>query len=358
MGQGTVKLGSIYGIDIELHWSLLLLLLITTLLLAGGAPLPFLIIVLLFICVFLHELAHSVTSMKNGIKVREIVLNLIGGASIIDETKMGPAEEFNISIVGPITSLLLGGIFGVFVIFAPQGFPTLILQLLFELNMLLGVSNILPAFPMDGGRVMRSYLQKTRSRFDATMATVRISEYTIGLLVIGSFAYLLLTPYYFVYKEIDFFIFAFVAFFLYGGAQSEKQMALLRRDTSGLNISGAVSRNYLMTSSSATVEELYERMQKSKKHIFVIALPEGYAIVDLFRRRSEGAEHAGELAIKVETLSPETSALDALVKTESGAGVAVVARKAKPIGITTSQQLQALVYLHVMKKKKEKGLKG
>ena len=126
MSQGSVRIGKIVGIDIELHWLFILLILFFIWL----SPLLGFIWILLFVCVLIHELSHSITAIHNGIKVTKIILLPIGGASIIDQTEMDPNVEFNISIAGPIMSLALGGIFGIMVIFTPPGILTYIVQYL------------------------------------------------------------------------------------------------------------------------------------------------------------------------------------------------------------------------------------
>ena len=147
MAQGSVRIGRIAGIDIELHWLFILLILFFIYL----SPLLGFIWILLFVCVLIHELSHSITALRNGIKVSRIILMPIGGASIINDIGINPEAELNISVAGPLMSFVLGGIFGILVIFTPPGIITYIVQYLFLINILLGVFNILPAFPMDGG---------------------------------------------------------------------------------------------------------------------------------------------------------------------------------------------------------------
>src|SRR5271170_3744124 len=107
------KIGSIGGIDIQLHWTFIMLLIFILFL----SFYLFVIWVLLFVCVLIHELVHSITSKRNGIKVKKIVLYPLGGGSIIDFEKVSPEIEFRISIVGPIASLLIAMIVGILTIY-------------------------------------------------------------------------------------------------------------------------------------------------------------------------------------------------------------------------------------------------
>jgi Zn-dependent protease/predicted transcriptional regulator len=172
----------LFDIDIVVHWSWILIFLLLTWSLATGifpAWHPYwnqtllwstaLAAVLLFFgCLLLHELAHSLVARKRHIPVHRIVLFLFGGVSNIEREPSSPGAEFAMAIVGPLTSLALGVIF--FTLgFVPLGrygrntisvlgpYLTLFLWL-GPINILIGLFNLIPAFPLDGGRVLRSIL--------------------------------------------------------------------------------------------------------------------------------------------------------------------------------------------------------
>ncbi|MGE0056528.1 MAG: M50 family metallopeptidase [Dehalococcoidia bacterium] len=114
-----------------------------------------------FLSVILHELAHSFVAQRQGIQVRNITLFIFGGVSQIAGESRKPLQEFVMAIVGPLTSALLGAIFlGLwFLAGANEDQPlTIVLEWLFAMNIVLAVFNMAPAFPMDGGRVLRSSL--------------------------------------------------------------------------------------------------------------------------------------------------------------------------------------------------------
>lgn len=346
MSQGSLKIGKLLGIDIELHWTFILLMLFPLLF---GYLLLFVILLLLFICVLIHELAHSITSLRNGIKVRSIILLPIGGASIIDSFNINPKVEFNIAIVGPIMSLFLGGVFGVLVAFSPPGPATFVLQTLFELNILLGIFNIIPAFPMDGGRVFRSYLERRRSRFDATVLAVKVSKYFTVIFAVAALIYLILINASAEFKEFEFLVYLLIAFFIYGGAQGEMENALLRRDTSGLKISYAIDRDFVMVGPDTSVSRLYEIAKRSRSHIMITKTDTGFALIDFMRKRRSWAGSVRSLAVPLPVVAESSSATDALAKVEgSEFGVGIVIRKGVPIGVLTAQRLQALISLHVL----------
>ncbi len=133
-------------------------------------------IILLF-SILIHELSHSIVAQKYGLKVNEIELYLFGGVSKIEEEPRTPKSEMIISIVGPISSLLIGTILIVF-IYLPIGLhPILFVTLFYSAlsNFSLGFFNLIPAFPIDGGRVLRAFLWKRRNNLlSATKSASKI----------------------------------------------------------------------------------------------------------------------------------------------------------------------------------------
>lgn len=136
---------------------------------------------LLFVSVLLHELSHSLVAMRYGINVRQIVLFIFGGVSDIEEEPKTPRKELEISFAGPATSFVLSAIFALswwVVSTLLPGAPKVIEGVLFYgafLNALLGGFNLIPAFPLDGGRLLRAALVKRKQNFDqATRTAARV----------------------------------------------------------------------------------------------------------------------------------------------------------------------------------------
>jgi Zn-dependent protease len=171
MRQGSFRLGSIAGIDIRVHytWLYAFFLLAWSLALGyfpnanqdfGTATYWILGIVaalLLFASVLVHELGHSLVATARGLRVDNITLFIFGGVSSISREASTALDEFLISVVGPVTSLLLAGVFWLIGQLAPatSGVAAEANYLAFA-NLLLGLFNIVPGFPLDGGRVFRS----------------------------------------------------------------------------------------------------------------------------------------------------------------------------------------------------------
>jgi len=187
MNRG-LYLGRIFGINIHIDWSWILIFLLVTWSLAAGlfpawhpdwsAALRWGVAVvaslLFFASILLHELSHSLVARARGLPVRRITLFLFGGVSNIEREPPTPKTEFLMAVVGPITSLLLGMIFLALAAFSaatsnitgrdPEavarqlGPVTTLLAWLGPINILLGLFNLIPGFPLDGGRILRAAL--------------------------------------------------------------------------------------------------------------------------------------------------------------------------------------------------------
>jgi len=167
---GGFRLGRLAGIDVLVHWSWFLIFFLLTWTLAQGLFLnryPHwsaatawlaggLTSLLLFGSVLLHEWAHAMMARRHGIGVRSITLFIFGGVSSLTEEPKRPGEEFLIAGVGPATSFLLAGLFGLAgLLFRSTAIGTASFYLAF-INVLLGAFNLLPGFPLDGGRLLRA----------------------------------------------------------------------------------------------------------------------------------------------------------------------------------------------------------
>jgi Zn-dependent protease/CBS domain-containing protein len=172
--SNTLRLGSIAGIPIQVHYTWLFAFFVIAWSLAGGffpsayrgwAPSTYWIAGIiaalgLFASVVLHELSHSLVARARGLRVHSITLFIFGGVSSLADEAASPKDEFLISVVGPLTSFLLGAVFwGLLQVDAWTGTPVGgLLRYLAFINLLLGAFNLVPGFPLDGGRVLRSII--------------------------------------------------------------------------------------------------------------------------------------------------------------------------------------------------------
>jgi Zn-dependent protease len=202
MGGGTLRIGSIAGIPIEIHASWLLVYALITWSLAVGyfpgviedlPPLAywvsgFVAALLLFVSVLAHELSHAFVARAHGVAVRGITLHVFGGVSHLEGESPSPRAEFLIAIVGPLTSFAVAA--GVWAIRASGVLgpvPSAIATYLLFVNVAVGVFNLLPGFPLDGGRVLRAALWHWKGTLEqATTAAARVGTFVaLGLMAVG-----------------------------------------------------------------------------------------------------------------------------------------------------------------------------
>lgn len=200
--EATIKLGRVWGIPIGLHSSwFLIFALVTWSLAAGYLPIEYpslpsvslwlmgaVTSILFFASVLLHELGHTYLALRNKIPVRGITLFLFGGVAQITRDPDNAGAEFRIAIAGPATSLLLGIFFGGVWLFS-ETFPYLAAPSLWlaRINLSLALFNLIPGFPLDGGRVLRALVwQATGSFHRATqIATFAGQLVAFGFIGIG-----------------------------------------------------------------------------------------------------------------------------------------------------------------------------
>ncbi len=198
----TLYLGTLAGCRIYIHWSFWLL---TIAIFAWTLPhglmvalTQLLLVLAFFFCVFLHELGHALAARWFGIRTRDITLLPIGGIARIEGSELRPVAEGVIAAAGPAVNALIavsmaaGLSISRVVEHSSQGaFQNLNFgeQLAFA-NFILAAANMLPAFPLDGGRVMRSILCRWWPKPEATQITSRVGQWTAGLLMIYCLYYL------------------------------------------------------------------------------------------------------------------------------------------------------------------------
>jgi stage IV sporulation protein FB len=219
----TLYAGSYFGIPVRIHFTFPLILAVfgVDAWLDGGwteAVRALLLILAVFVCVVLHEFGHSLQVMRYGIRVRDVVLLPIGGMARAERIPENPRQEIIVAISGPLVNFGLAAIlFGVMWIGGtPMALENGFLANLFAINILLGVFNLVPAYPMDGGRILRGLLAFKFSYLRATRYAKSVGQViALAFVVIG-----------FVYHEL--FMLPVIAVFIYFGAINEENMIRVR----------------------------------------------------------------------------------------------------------------------------------
>jgi Zn-dependent protease/predicted transcriptional regulator len=260
------RVGRVAGIEIRVDtsWAVIALLITYSMyrridflypeLSGGGAVgLAVLSAVLFFGSVLVHELAHALVSQARGIRVQDITLFLFGGATRARVESRGPGDEFLIALVGPLTSGILAGLFG---IIAGLGGDVLsrplagTLGYLAWVNLLLAVFNLIPGFPLDGGRLLRSAIWKATGSLSRATRIASVSGQAVGwLLVAGGVAFLLAGD------LAGGIWFAFIGWFLVQAARSSYQELQLRNLLRGVEAEDVMAGSLLRIPPDLTLQQ-------------------------------------------------------------------------------------------------------
>ena len=263
----SFRLGRIAGVEIGVHYTwLFAFALIAWSLAAGFFPNSFpgwspvaywatgvAAALLLFVSVLVHELAHSFVAKAKGLPVRGITLFIFGGVSNIGGEAARPKDEFVIAIVGPLASLALAGLFwALYRVLPGQDGPlAATLSYLSLINLMLAGFNLLPGFPLDGGRVLRSILWGTTgSLAKATRIAASVGQ-AFGWLLIAWGVYQVLGG-----NFLSGLWIALIGWFLNSAADSSRREVMLQEQFRGVPVSQVMEPNTETVTSQITVEEL------------------------------------------------------------------------------------------------------
>jgi Zn-dependent protease/CBS domain-containing protein len=271
MLRSGIPIGKAFGISLRLHYSwFIIFVLVTWALTASYFPSAYpswsltsriaagIITSLLFFgSVLVHELMHSVVSQRQGIPVQSITLFIFGGVSQITEEPKQPKDEFRMAIAGPLSSLIIGGIlFGVYFgwrhvdNFTVQ-FITAIAYWLGYINLVLGVFNLIPGFPLDGGRVFRSLLWWQSHNLKTATRTASNIGRIVGFLFIFAGIWLVFTGNWFNGVWL-----ALIGWFLESAAVGSYRQLLLQDMLKGHVASEVMSRDCALIPPETTIDRL------------------------------------------------------------------------------------------------------
>lgn len=275
--KGSLNLGKVSGIKIEMHWTFLLLIVwVAYLKLKEGAGtqevmMNILFVIILFICVVLHELGHALTAKRFGVKTKNIMLLPIGGVASLEKIPEDPKQELLIAIAGPLVNIAIAFILLLFLplnSFISQDPESLMKNLenitfqnfaffLFTANIVLAIFNMIPAFPMDGGRVLRAFLAIKLGRVRATQIASFLGQW---LAVIFFFLGFSLNPFLII-----------IGLFVYVGAVGENKMVQQLALLKGHKVKEALLTKITILKVDDSIEEAINSLiSGSEKHFIVI----------------------------------------------------------------------------------------
>ncbi len=281
--RSNLNLGSISGIKIKVHWTFLFLIvwIIFVELKRGGTTESILFnitfVLAVFFCVVLHELGHALTAKSFGIVTKKITLLPIGGMASLDSLPESPKQELLVVIAGPLVNLAIALLLYIIVpvqdymhLNFTESFEALMsftlqnfLFYLFIVNIGLVVFNIIPAFPMDGGRILRALLAMRMSRVKATQIASSIGQFIAALfLLIG----LLYNPF-----------LIFIALFVFLGAYGENKMVQHLALLKGHTVDEAMMINITVFNPKDSIDIVVNKIISSTENNFVVI--ENHAVV-------------------------------------------------------------------------------
>jgi Zn-dependent protease/CBS domain-containing protein len=363
--DGSFRIGRIFGIPILIHYTFLLVIPLFAWIIGSQIPLtvemlgeiyqvpidtslatagymPYLlgaIVALgLFFGVLVHELAHSLVARAKGIGINSITLMIFGGIATMEEGVPDPKAELPMALVGPVASLIFGFICSLLIYAVPSvttdpgmaGVLVFVLGYLGVLNIILCVFNLIPAFPMDGGRVLRAWLAQRMPLHRATQIAADVGKgFAILFGIIGLFAF---SPF-----------LILIALFIYIGANMESSAVKYSHLLQDVTVGSMMSSPVVTVGPTAPVSQIITMMYSSKHLGFPVierdTLVGMITLADINKTSSidrEAMQVRDIMTRDVITLPPEAPVIDALrIMSAKDIGRIPVVADGKILGIVT-----------------------
>lgn len=297
----SIQVGKLLGIPIKLHFTFLIILFLFIFAFANGSATEYripmglggiemdpvlryslatLAAVLFFFTLLLHEMAHSYVAMKFGTKIQSITLFFFGGLAMMEEIPKSPEKEWRIAIAGPLMSFAIGTLFYLVYIglnrlnlgfYRPVGIFVLVIG---SFNIVLAIFNLIPAFPMDGGRVLRAVLAKRMSFLKATKKAVLIGKLFAGAMVIAG---LFFDPFTFILtgeRGMNLWL-PLLALFLYMAATEEERATITFATLEGIRVKNVMRTERASVSEDMSIMELMRKMLEEKTAEYAVVNDSG-----------------------------------------------------------------------------------
>jgi len=346
------NLGKIFGIDLKIHLTFFFLLLWVgfSTILNGGTTAVMLgeivFILALFLSVVLHELGHALMARRFGIATRDITLLPIGGVARLEEMPEDPKEEFLVAAAGPAVNVLIAGV--LFAGLLVTGFfnQPLSMNMLLEnfwlrllsTNLILVAFNLVPAFPMDGGRVLRALLATQMAHVKATKLAANIGR---GIAVLMGIAGFFLNPW-----------LILTALFVWSGAGAEASTVEMKAGLEGLVVRDALINRFHQVEANQPLDSVFQlSIQTGQQNIPVVSNGHLLGIIrrqDLLsaiERLGQRAPAYGAIGVEPKGLDPETPLAEVLPRFGT-CRVQPVVEDGKLIGLITPESVQQRMWLN------------
>jgi Zn-dependent protease/predicted transcriptional regulator len=350
-GHWSWQFASLAGIPVKVHATFLLLLAWIALShISRGHGLiemlsGVLLIVALFACVVLHELGHALVARRFGIRTRDITLLPIGGVAKLERMPEKPSQELLVALAGPAVSYALAGVLfaAAAVVGAPSGLSSLhlvggpFLTKLMWINVTLASFNLLPAFPMDGGRALRAALAMRLDRQRATELAARLGQSLALLLAFFGFLY---NP-----------LLILIAGFVWIGARDEASIVQIKSALSGVPVSAAMIREFHTLERRDSLAHAAELALASVQHDFPVLDEDGIAglltranLLQGLSQQGADASVEGVMQTEFDIAAPSEPLEPALERLQQSPGrVLIVVRGDEVVGLLTPENIAEML---------------
>jgi len=315
--NGKLSLGRVAGIDLFVHWtfSLLLVYIVYAGVSSGSGVVDILwsvaFILSIFGCVVLHELGHALAARRYGIGTRDITLLPIGGVASLESMPEKPSEELVVALAGPAVNFVIVLLLLPFIHLMPAMTEveqmTAInadnfLLMFMTVNMVLAFFNLLPAFPMDGGRVLRALLAMRLDRAKATRIAARVGQVcAVGFVILGFYGnpFLIL-----------------IGIFIFLGAQSEANYTQTKFMLTGYRVRDVLLRDFRTIAADGTIALAVRMLLDGQSRTFLVmdgSTPVGILTRDAMIKALSGT---GESTLVRDAMDTDLKSLDAAMPLE------------------------------------------
>jgi len=361
--RGTFQVASFRGIPIRIHFSLILVLPLFAFMfggvvrqaaqtaevpveLVGGVP--FLwglgVAVGLFASVLLHEMAHVFYALRTGGQVRSITLMIVGGVSEVTELPRRHRDEVLMALVGPLTSVGLGALLFALLALLPEFrtfSPRFAVLYLAGLNLFLGLFNLVPAFPMDGGRILRGLLAGRMGMVRATRVASGVGKgFALIFFLVGLFTF---NPFLFI-----------IAFLVLTGAEGEARQVRVRAVLEKLRVEQVMTPQFHGLELDTSVQEALGDLRRARRAALPATeqdQPVGWVVLaDLLQVPEEDRARrtVRECSRKAVVVSPEDDAWSAMRRlVEAQPPLLLVLERGRLVGMVDGNDFNAAIALHL-----------
>ena len=348
------RLGRFAGIDVFIHATFLLILAWV-----GynywvqyenwvEVLLGLLFVLVLFGCVILHEYGHALTARRYGIRTRDITLYPIGGVARLERMPDRPIEELWVALAGPAVNLVIAAILMTY-LFLANGIDALALwnmsqgsfvERLMLVNLYLVAFNLVPAFPMDGGRVLRALLALRLEYFRATQIAANIGQ---GMAFLFGFVGMFTNPF-----------LVFIAMFVWMGAAEEANMVQVRHSLGGIPIVRAMQTNFQVLSPRDTLARVVELILSSSQQDFpvvedgnnVVGILDRDRFISALAKNGQTTTVAEVMHRNVPNVESQNMVEMALARLqETGSKILPVTQAGKLVGLITSENISEFLMI-------------